>query len=297
MTFVIESPRRTKDLATYLAKMNTETSQHIGYCGEAIEEILDTLTSDFSDLDLANSFMVAYEKEEIIGAIGLDIVLEERSAEVWGPFVNDELIHTDLVNELWEKVTALSASRVDRYNFFLNCENEYAKQFSISHGGKSQGRHTVLAAKKSEWEKIVEGGVKEYNSAYKDDFVELHEQAFPSTYFSAQTIFGRLSEENQLFITASDEQLTGYVYIEADPQHGEGSIEYIAVSDRFRRQGIGKKLLTFALDKLFAYEDIKEISLCVDNGNEKAIRLYLAAGFKVKHELIHVRIEKKAVVL
>ena len=297
MNIVIESPRNNIDLAEFLAKMNTVSCQHIGYCGESKEEIYDTLTSEFSDLDVTKSFMVAYEKEEIVGAIGLDIDLEDKSAEVWGPFVSEAYLHTDLVDELWEKVTALSSSQVNRYNFFLNLENTYAKEFSISRGGKSKGQHTVLVAKKSEIKEVVEEGIQEYNSAFEDGFIEMHGQAFPSTYYSAQKILGRLSEQNQLFITTSDDQLTGYVYFEAEPLHAEGSIEYIAVSDRFRRKGIGKKLLTFALNQMFAYEEIEEISLCVDNENDKAIRLYQAAGFKVKHELIHVAIDKKAVVL
>ena len=95
----------------------------------------------------------------------------------------------------------------------------------------------------------------------------------------------------------SDNQLTGYVYIEAEPQHGDGSIEYIAVSDQFRKQGIGKKLLTFAVNQLFTYEEIEEITLCVNNKDESAIKLYQAVGFKVKHELIHFKIDKKAVLL
>ncbi|WP_432359909.1 GNAT family N-acetyltransferase [Sporosarcina sp. UB5] len=298
MNIVIESPRDNNDLAAFLAKMNVVPSRHIGYCGESKEEIYDTLTSNFSDLNLANSFMVAYEEKEIVAAIGLDVDLEDRSAEVWGPFVSEEFIHTDLVNKLWEKVTALSASQVDRYNFFLNRENAYAKEFSVSQGGKSQGQHTVLTAKKNEWKgTIEEEGVIEYNSAYADGFAELHRQAFPSTYYSVQTILKRLSEKKKLFIATRDDQLTGYVYIEVAPQHGEGSIEYIAVSDRFRRQGIGKKLLTFAMGKLLAYEEIEEISICVENENEISIRLYQAAGFKVKHELIHLIIDKKAVVL
>lgn len=297
MNIVIESPRDNNDLAAFLAKMNSVSSQHIGYCGESKEEIYDTLTSDFSDLDLANSFVVAYDEEEIVGAIGLDTDLEDRSAEVWGPYVSEEFIHSDLVNNLWEKVTALSASQVDQYHFFLNRENAYAKEFSVSQGGKSQGRHTVLTAKKNECKETIEEGVIEYNPAYEDSFAELHGQAFPSTYYSAQTILDRLSEQHQVFIATRDDQLTGYVYIEADPRHGEGSIEYIAVSDQCRRQGIGKKLLTFALGQLFAYEEIEEISLSVDNENETAIRLYQAAGFKVKHELIHVKIDKKAVVI
>ena len=31
MNIVIESPRNSKDLAVFLAKMNAEPSQHIGY--------------------------------------------------------------------------------------------------------------------------------------------------------------------------------------------------------------------------------------------------------------------------
>ncbi|MCM3710159.1 GNAT family N-acetyltransferase [Sporosarcina luteola] len=297
MNIVIESPRNSKDLAAFLAEMNTQKSQHIGYCGDSKEEIYDTITSDFSDLELAKSFMVAYEKEDIVGAIGLDTDLEDRTAEVWGPFVSEAFIQTNLVNELWEKVIALSASQVDQYNFFLNRENVHATEFSILQGGKSTGQHTVLVAKKSERVRVVEEGVIGYNSAYEESFAELHGQAFPSTYYSAQTILGRLSKQNQLFIATSEDQLTGYVYIEADPRHGEGYIEYIAVSDRFRRQGIGKKLLSFALDQLFRYEEIEDISLCVENGNEKAIKLYQAVGFRVKYELIHVKIDKEAVVL
>ncbi|MFC5602263.1 GNAT family N-acetyltransferase [Sporosarcina koreensis] len=297
MSIVLESPRNNHDLAAFLAKMNSVTSRHIGYCGESKEEIYDTLTSDFSDLDLANSFIVAYEKEEIIGAIGLDIDLEDRSAEVWGPFVSEAFIRTVLANELWERVTALSASQVDRYHFFLNIENVQAKEFSISQGGKSQGQHTILAAKKSDCKETVEEGVIKFYSAYEDGFAKLHGQAFPSSYYSAQTILERISEKNRLYIASMGDQLTGYVYLEADPQHGEGSIEYIAVSDRFRRQGIGKKLLTFALNHLFAYEEIKEITLSVDKENEKAIKLYQAAGFKVKHQLIHLTIDKKVVKL
>lgn len=297
MNIVIESPRNNKDLAAFLSKMNTQASRHIGYCGESKEVIYDALTSEFSDLDLAKSFMVAYVKEEIVGAIGLDIDLEDRSAEVWGPFVSEAFTHTNLIDEIWGKVAALSASQVDQYNFFLNLENIYAKEFAVSQKGESKGQHTVLVAKRSYKIEFVGEGVGEYNSAFEDGFAVLHGQAFPSTYYSAQTVLGRLSEQNQLFIATSDDQLTGYVYIEVDPHHGEGSIEYIAVSDQFRRQGIGKKLLSFALDQLFAYEGIEKISLCVDNENEKAIGLYQAAGFKVKHELIHVKVDKKAVVL
>ncbi len=295
MSIVLESPRNSRELAVFLAEMNAKPSQHIGYCGESKEGIYDTLISDFSDLELANSFLVAYQDEEIIGAIGLDIDLEDRSAEVWGPFARKG--HEELVNELWEKVTSLSSSQVDQYNLFFNAENMFAKEFATSQGGQLQGHHKVLVAKKSEWIEIVDEGIVEYISSYEHDFKTLHGQEFPSTYYSAQTIFERVSELNKLFISTSGEEMTGYVYIEAEPKHGEGSVEYIAVSKRFRKQGIGKKLLTFAINELFAYEEIEEITLSVNTKDESAIKLYQAVGFKVKHELIHFEIDKKAVLV
>ncbi|MCG7342628.1 GNAT family N-acetyltransferase [Sporosarcina sp. ACRSL] len=297
MNIVIEAPRSYSDLAAFLAKMNKETYQHIGYCGESKEEIYDTLTNEFSDLALEKSFIVAYKNEDIAAAIGLDINLEDRSAEVWGPFVSEAYLHTSLGNELWEKVTALSAPQVDQYSFFFNLDNLFAREFANSHGGQLKGFHTVLVAKKSEWNEVVIEQIKEYNSTYQNGFAELHGHEFPSTYYSAKTILKRLSEENQLFISTSDNELTGYVYIEADPLHGDGSIEYIAVSEQFRKQGIGKKLLTFAVNKLFAYEEIEEITLSVNNKDEGAIKLYQAVGFKVKHKLIHYEIDKKEVLL
>ena len=252
MNVLIQSPRSSKELAKFLAKMNAVTSQHIGFCGESKEEIYDTLTSDFSDLELAKSFLVAYLDDEIVGAIGLDIDLENRNAEVWGPFISEEYMHANFINELWEKVTSLSGSQVEQFDFFFNIDNTFAKEFTILHGGQMQGHHKVLVAKKSEWNRATGEGIIKINPDYENSFSELHVQEFPSTYYSSKTILNRLSEENKLFISTSENQLTGYVYIEAEPQHGEGSIEYIAVSKRYRRQGIGKKLLTFAVNELFA---------------------------------------------
>ena len=97
----------------------------------------------------------------------------------------------------------------------------FAKEFATSQGGQLQGHHKILVAKKCEWNEIVDEGIIEYNSAYEHDFAKLHGQEFPSTYYSAQTILERISALNELFISTSGEEMIGYVYIEAEPKHGE----------------------------------------------------------------------------
>ena len=87
MTIKITPPHDIEELASFLAEVNNEPSQHIGYCGTDKKSILHDLTHHFSDLDLANSFAVAYEDGSLVGAIGLDIDKDDLSAEVWGPLL------------------------------------------------------------------------------------------------------------------------------------------------------------------------------------------------------------------
>ncbi|MGV3465591.1 MAG: GNAT family N-acetyltransferase, partial [Heyndrickxia sp.] len=76
-----------------------------------------------------------------------------------------------------------------------------------------------------------------------------------------------------------------YIYVEANPEFGEANIEFFAVKEEFRGKGLGRRLLNIALQWLFSYENIHEVTLCVNSVNEKAIRLYQKAGFEHVHDL------------
>lgn len=66
----------------------------------------------------------------------------------------------------------------------------------------------------------------------------------------------------------------------------EANIEYIAVSTKLRKQGIGKTLIRVAIDHLFSSSEIKEITICVGGDNLAAIHLYKSVGFLEKYKLI-----------
>jgi ribosomal protein S18 acetylase RimI-like enzyme len=291
MTITITPPLDIEELASFLAEVNDELSQHSGYCGSDKESILHDLSHEFSDLDLANSFAVAYEDGIIVGAMGLDIDKDDLSAEVWGPFLKNRGEDLELAEGLFTKVVSYSKIPVKNFFFFINNENKIAKEFILNLGGIEKGNHYILQAKRDEFEKTIQ--IEKYDTAFEDSFSEIHETAFPTTYYNAKKIISRLDEHNQLLIIKNGEtEIRGYVYVEAEPEYGQGSIEYVAVSDQFRKQGIGTKLIQAALNHLFSYETIKDVSLSVEKENEKAIHLYEAAGFKRKHELIDLRMER-----
>jgi ribosomal protein S18 acetylase RimI-like enzyme len=291
MTITITPPLDIEELASFLAEVNDELSQHIGYCGSDKESILHDLSHEFSDLDLANSFAVAYEDGIIVGAMGLDIDKDDLSAEVWGPFLKSSGEDLELAEDLFTKVISYSKIPVKNFFFFINKENKIGKEFILNLGGIEKGNHYILQAKREEFEKTIQ--IEKYDTAFEDSFSEIHETAFPTTYYNAKKIISRLDEHNQLLIIKNGEtEIRGYVYVEAEPEYGQGSIEYVAVSDQFRKQGIGTKLIQAALSHLFSYETIKDVTLSVEKENEKAIHLYEAAGFKRKHELIDLRMER-----
>ncbi|MBO1910150.1 GNAT family N-acetyltransferase, partial [Microvirga sp. 3-52] len=269
-------------------------SKHIGYCGSDKESILHDLTHDFSDLDLAKSFTVAYENEIIIGAMGLDIDEDDLSAEVWGPFLRGESMIV-LAENLFKKVLSYSDSEISlrKFFFFLNQENKIGKEFVLNLGGIEKGNHYILQAKRDGFKESNHKEIEKYETGFEGSFSKIHQLEFPTTYYNAKNIISRLNEHNQLLIIKNDStEIKGYVYVEAEPEQGQGSIEYVAVSDKFRKQGIGTKLIQSALNHLFSYESIKGVTLSVEKENEKAIHLYEAAGFNRKHELIDLRMER-----
>ena len=97
MMIYIGPPNNLHQLASFLETINSVDASHIGYCGEEKEEIFDTLSHDFSDIDIEKSFVVAYEEDHLVGALGFDIDAEKRSAEVWGPFVGNGKISFKLL--------------------------------------------------------------------------------------------------------------------------------------------------------------------------------------------------------
>ncbi|MDQ0206657.1 GNAT family N-acetyltransferase [Alkalicoccobacillus murimartini] len=292
MEISIDTPNNLKELASFLEKMNNQSTSHIGFCGEEQNEIYDTLVHDFSDLDINDSFLVAYEHSEIVGAIGVDVDSEKKYADVLGPFVaNNDL---QIAQSLWEKMMTNMPDEIKTFSFFFNQENTFVLNFLVENKGIDQGSDVVLKRTRDSQAIHTQDSIKNYSDLYQKSFVNLHNQVFPTTYFDAATILKRLHSFNHLFIVPENERgIKGYVYLEANPKHQESNIEYIAVSEKYRKEGVGKTLLLKAIDQLFSYPEIEEITICVGGENEAAIALYRSVGFVEKYQLLSYKIVRQ----
>lgn len=266
-----------KQLAQFLALLNNEPAHHIGYCGENVEEIEQALREDFTE----DAFVIAYANEHITAAIGLDI--DGTSAEVWGPFMQ-QAEQAPLLITMWQQLLEKQPS-ITKFQFFINEQNKLAIEFAEAIDAKQTGQHAVLLWQQQEQQ--AETSFNFYEPQFYEAFAAIHNAAFPNTYYNAETIIKRLSNENELLLLVNEEgQLQGYAYIEVDALYKNAAIEYIAIAPAFWRQGLGTKLLMMVLAHIGRVHQISEVRLTVDRENEAALRLYKAAGFTVKHELI-----------
>lgn len=88
-----------------------------------------------------------------------------------------------------------------------------------------------------------------------------------------------------LGVVDKSHNLLGYLYAEAEPELGEGCIEFFGVTTSSRNKGVGSSLLAKGLEWLFMFPSIEEVTLCVQSDNTEAISLYSRMGFKVEHQL------------
>ncbi|MGE8203477.1 GNAT family N-acetyltransferase [Heyndrickxia sp. NPDC080065] len=272
--------------AIFIAEYNSHTRHHVGYCGDQWKEILYTLQNHFSDLPKRESIIGAYDNNELIGVLGLDVDKESKEAEIWGPFIKCSN-WDEVAQGMWSELLRRMSIKVVRFHGFYNKNNQHAARFMKQLGFVKGGNHNILCAKPFHQNDCQNLHLQEISPDLYQSFILLHQQLFPETYYDGSTILNRLNDQRKVIVANNNGQLQGYVYFEANPEYKEGSIEFIGVSPDHRKKGIGRNLIKAALNQLFYKFQINEIQLCVDADNEKALKLYMSAGFINKHEVIY----------
>ncbi|MEG0472811.1 MAG: N-acetyltransferase [Solibacillus sp.] len=265
------------EISKFIAKLNQQKTNHIGYAGTEFEEILATLEEDFILENGQLSFgILKNEDDDIIAAIGLDI--DENLAEVWGPF--GEVVTKEALTTLWQFMLD-QFPYVKTAHFFVNLENKTQQKFIEHLHAKKTGEHATLIVSKVDFVPLNRQQLVPFQVGDEKDFESLHNEQFPNTYYDAKTIITRLNDDNKLLILKNEQQeMQGYAYFEVAPVFGDASLEYIAVSPKHQNQGLGTLLLKEVLQEIFKYNTITDIKLCVNNDNDQANYVYMKAGFK-----------------
>lgn len=280
-----------EEVAAFIAKLNGESSSHIGYCGKQQQEISSYIQNELTDVPFEKSFVLAFKEETLIGVIGFDADFEQKSAEIWGPFV--EADHQDQAILLFKDMLQLIPSEVERLSMFPNKENEIAVTTAISFNFSKHSEQAILIRRRNDFSASQVSKLPLITEQRNGEMIRLHNLAFPDTYYTGEQIINRINEHRKVFFYEREDKLAGYIYVEVEPEFSEASIEFFAVDERFRGQSIGTELLKGAVSWIFSFKEIDELRLCVNSTNSQAIHVYQKAGFRLADELYFYQKELK----
>ncbi|MGE7218877.1 GNAT family N-acetyltransferase [Priestia koreensis] len=283
-TFTVErvNSKTLNEVARFMARLNKKANMHVGYCGEDDQEVAHFLCHELSDVPYDESFVVAYQNGHIAGVAGFDADLENQRAEIWGPFVEDHDLERSRM--LWNELLSIMPDDIHTFYLFPNKENHTMLQLAEELHCQHVSDECILGYEKKQLATNSSKPLELPISLY-DDFQILHDNLFPSSYYEGSEILQRINEHQKVFVATEQSTLAGYVYVEVQPDFGEGAIEFIGVKNEYRGNRLGIKLLHEALSWMFSFDRLQTIELCVNSKNMRAIQLYKRAGFLIKHEL------------
>ena len=123
----------------------------------------------------------------------------------------------------------------------------------------------------------MEFGIIEMSSEHVSRIAVLEKECFSSPW-SEKAIFDELNNENSHFLVAYSEDVLGYIGVQEICR--EAYITNIAVFDKYRNHGIGRKLLRKAVEGAET-RNCEFVTLEVRESNKSAVSLYKSEGFEV----------------
>jgi ribosomal protein S18 acetylase RimI-like enzyme len=128
--------------------------------------------------------------------------------------------------------------------------------------------------------------IRPYLESDETAVVKLWREVFPNSpaWNCAETdIWRKLSVQRELFLVATvGTQLVGSAMAGYDGHRGW--VYYVAVSPRYRRQGIGTALMRSVEERL-ALLDCPKLNLQVRASNEEVIAFYRRLGYEVEERI------------
>lgn len=297
-------------LAAFIATLNAEPQHHVGYCGGQSDEIMETLATDFEIVPALDCFVVAWEGDTLIGAMGFEPDFDTGLAEIWGPFVASG--DPNLATALYAAVLERMPVQIKRLGFFINHLNSVGMGLCAHLGAVVKSDERIFKCRREDFESVYLAGatavpmeplesqlplepqetpeVMRLSLPLRMELEKMHNQLFKDSYIRGKALVERLDENHALFAELDGDMVSGYIDCEAEIDYSSAQIEFLGVNAQYRSKGIGNRLLVRALEWLFYaknHQGIDVVRLCVNADNTGATRLYERLGFKLCHRMVY----------
>ena len=276
-------PASFEAMIAFIAGINGNAEDHIGFFDTANDDIARSLRA--LTLPVEEGFRLAIQDGQIAGVLGIEADPEIGRAWIYGPLVRHPqwMAVADL---LYAAALPAVPPGIHQQQMFCDGRNRSCRDFATRHGFDLLNESAMMALCRADLDRVPHATALPIDERYYDQFRGLHPRLMPNTYFTAQQILDRLGADSHLLIAAQGDRLLGYVSFQAGPGVAEAFIDFVAVAEPARGQGLGTQLVAAAVHRAFESPGIDVIRLTVNASNLPALRLYERLAFCAERTMV-----------
>ncbi|WP_264739170.1 GNAT family N-acetyltransferase [Cytobacillus firmus] len=187
----------------FIAEMNALPACHIGYLGTSPNDIYQSLEE--MNRDAESAAFIIREGDDLAGFLGADADLNKGTAELWGPFVQEN----ELMRLLWEKALQYFEGKLHAYFLFADASNHTASEFASENGFMLQSAQTCMELKDNSSNGLRKVSLLPIH--YHSEFIHLNDTVFPHTYYSGKEIIERMNDDHKVYTSLDEDGFNGYL--------------------------------------------------------------------------------------
>lgn len=267
-------------VAEYLQMMNSTNDNYVVYIPNGLEDIKDQLSNHFTE----NSFYYLEDNNEIVGALGFEIV-DSESVNVWGPIINDvSEENLKAIKSIWEQLLH-NFPEVQFCHISLHKDHKLNNsKLKTLHAGYVETLYTLeIHQAPTALEKQHQ--MIPYSKPYYYSFDKLHSKYFKNSETTSYDIVHSLDDNHALYLYIAEGLVKGYIYLAIDKPNHLATIPYLASHRDYRKQGIAFQMVHYATTQAFLNDHVETVQIHVNCKKHEQIQLlYERVGFKIVNE-------------
>lgn len=254
-------------IASAMAGRNAVAKERCGFIGSDPTQIAEYLSEIYQD---GGSILISRDAM----AAG-DVVDDNRSVEVIGPYGDSVLAVREMIEELRYRHPSYDLL------FFVDAENSHVLEALAG----------AEASREEHWEMVreLEPGEPDPDIRFfrRGEFIaKLHDELFPRAYYSGKSLEDMaLSGHGKLAVFRQEQVILGYIFYQTHPAY----IDFLGVSEAARNTGIGTRLLNHACQDAWEQGD-RTIAMAVRKANAAGTSFMQKHGFEIAEANISIRL-------
>jgi ribosomal protein S18 acetylase RimI-like enzyme len=252
----------------FLARGQQSMASYVGWLEELENDIASQLARIIERCRIALS-----ADDLVLGFTGVEWAPNSRTA--WIMPMGEPL------EELFIAGIALAPDETTTFAIAFEVGNSTMIDLCTRHGFSQTNAETLMTIRSDEFVRPVALGtdgfdVRPYFPDAREALIEIHPTG---AHFSIDDFVAELDDRHYLFTIWDGERCIGMCDANRDQAGTTGNIENVMIQADHRRRGAGRRIVTAALETLFA-DGADHVELTVRVTNDPARSLYRSIGFR-----------------